>query len=254
MTKIYCFSGTGNSLWSAKKIKEAIGGESEIINIGSEVSKSEIKIEADTVIFVFPSYAYGLPMAVHRFAKKAEIKAGYIAAFVTYGTSPRGTLGELSRILKKKYSGPSYFGRIPAVENYIAIFGPPSEKTLERRLAMQKEATEEAVRAVIEKRKNSVSTWSPFSSFVSALFSLGVKVFYNFYRVSGDCNGCEICAKICPVSAITMKDGRPVFSGKCEHCQACINLCPVRAILFGRIKASMPTYHHPEISSSDLVR
>ena len=254
MTKIYYFSGTGNTLWSAQKMAGIIGGGCELVNIGQEARKSEIKIEADAVVFLFPSYAYGLPLIVHRFVKKATIKAGYIAAFVTFGTSPRGTLGELGRILKKKYSGPSYFGLIPAVENYIAIFGPPTEKTLERRLAMQKETTEEAGRCVVERRANTINMFSPFSSLVSALFSLGAKIFYRFYRVSGECNGCEVCAKVCPVSAIVMKDGRPVFSGRCEHCQGCLNLCPLRAIHFGRVNANTPQYHHPEIGVNDLSK
>ena len=253
MIKIYYFSGTGNTLWSAKRIAQLLG-QCELVNIGAEAQKKEIIIEADAVIFLFPSYAYGLPLIVHRFVKNAVIKTSYAAAFVTFGTSPGGTLAEISRLLKKKNINACFFGRIPAVENYIAIFGPPKAKTVAKRTAMQREATEEAVRCVQQKLTNSVNTFRPFSSLISSLFSLGAKIFYRYYRVSGACNGCETCAKICPVSAIVMQDKRPVFTGKCEHCQGCLNLCPLRAIHFGRINSKTPKYHHPEIGVVDLTR
>ena len=262
MTKIYYFSGTGNTLWSARKIAALMGGECELVSIGAEAhfaaklpaQKSEIIIEAEKVVLLFPSYAYGLPLIVSRFAKSAVFKTQYAAAFVTFGTSPGGTLAELARILKKKNIGAMFFGRIPAVENYMAIFGPPSAKTKEKRVTMQAAATEEAARAVKEGRTNSINTFRPFSGLISLLFSMGAKIFYKYYRVSADCNGCRVCEKICPVSAIAIKDKRPVFSGKCEHCQGCINICPQRAIHFGRVNSKTPAYHHPEISISDLTR
>jgi ferredoxin len=254
LTKIYHFSGTGNSLWSARKIAQIIGGSCELYNIGVEAKKDEIILEADAVIIVFPSYAYGLPLIVSRFAKNAVFKTPYAAAFVTYGTSPGGTLGALRRILKKKGIAKLFFGRIPAVENYLAIFGVQKEQIIQKRVSMQEKATEEAARCIIERRENKVSTLRLFSAFVSLLFSLGAKIFYNYYKVSGSCNGCGVCAKTCPVSAIVMKDGRPVFTSKCEHCQGCIDMCPLRAIKFGRVKFGTPGYRHPEIAIGDLTR
>jgi len=252
VTKICYFSGTGNSLWSAKKIAEIIAGECELINIGTEAQKNGITVEAAAVILVFPSYAYGLPIIVSRFIKNAVFKTPYIAAFVTYGTSPGGTLAAARRILRK-YKGGVFFGRIPAVENYIAIFGPPREKTAQKRLAMQREATDQAARAVIERRTNKINTFRPFSAFISLLFSLAAKFFYKFYKITDRCNGCGICEKMCPVSAVTMSGSRPRFSGKCEHCNGCLNWCPQKAIHFGRLKSDTARYHHPEISINQIA-
>jgi len=254
LTKIYYFSGTGNSLWSAKRIAHIIGESCELHNIGVEVEKDEIIIEALAVIVVYPSYAYGLPIIVRRFAKKAVFKTPYLAAFVTYGSDPGGTQAQLLRILKKKNIGSLYFGKIPAMENYISIFGPPNEKNISKRVSIQEKATEKSAHYVIERQTNKINPFRPLSAFISFLFSLGVKIFYKHYKVSDKCNGCGTCEKVCPVGAITMKEKRPVFSGKCEHCVACIDICPLRAIQFGRAKFGTRGYCHPDISITELGR
>jgi len=254
MTKLYYFSSTGNTLWSAKKIAEMIGGEYTLCNIGVESKKEKIIVEADAVILLFPSYAYGLPVAVKSFLKKAEFKTPYAAALVTYGSNPGGTLTSASFILKQKNINAIWYGRIPAVENYLVIFGAPKEKTRQKRLAMQQKATEEAARCIIERRTNRVCTFRPLSAFVYSLFLLGRSVFYKYYRISDACNGCGTCEKVCPVSAITIKDKRPVFSGACEHCLGCLCWCPQKALAFGRIRFNSPQYHHPEITLSEMLR
>lgn len=259
MTKIFYFSATGNSFWTAKKTAQIIASSNpaetcELLNIGVEAQQKNLIIEADAVIFVFPSFAYGMPIVVRDFIKSAHFKTSYAAGLVTYGSSPRGTLGSLMRILKKKGIEKMYFGNIPAVQNYLAIFGTPKEKTITLHCEMQEKATEEAAQDIIKRKENKVSTFYPFSFFIYSPFTLGVKIFYNFYRVSGECNGCAVCEKICPVSAIIMKNGRPRFTSKCEHCQGCINLCPLRAIKFGLIKYGTPGYCRPGIQISDLQR
>ena len=251
MIKIYYFSGTGNTFWSAKKIAEIIGGGTELVNIGAEAEKDEIIMEADAVVLLFPAYAYGPPLIVRRFLKRAVIKTPYFAAFVTYGTSPGGALASICRTVRRKEIKAFYFGRIAAVENYIAIFGPQKPEITEKRLKLQSEATVKAARCVIERKSNAINTFRPLSVFVWLLFSIAVKVFYKCYKVNGNCDGCGDCVKLCPVSAITLKNGRPEFSKKCEHCQGCLNWCPKQAISFGRVRPGTPRYHHPEIDYHD---
>ena len=50
-------------------------------------------------------------------------------------------------------------------------------------------------------------------------------------KVDGDkCCGCETCVGVCPVSTISMVDGKAVVGGDCIECGACVGECPAEAI------------------------
>jgi ferredoxin len=245
---IYYFSGPGNSLWTAKELAAALPN-STLINIALEIRQEEIIAEAEKLIFVFPAYAYGLPEIVRRFIQRARIRADYTAAAVTYGSSPGGTLSEVSRLLRRKGRRLDLAARIPAVENFIPIFGAPKDATRKKRLVLQREATEQAQRRIAAGERNSAGFFNPLAKLVSLLFRLYRPNIRKFYRVSDSCTGCGLCVRICPVGAVSLAgNNRPVFSGDCEVCQACLNRCPARAINFARMKENGGRYYHPEIT------
>jgi ferredoxin len=67
------------------------------------------------------------------------------------------------------------------------------------------------------------------------------------------CNGCAICARICPVGNIEMVDDKPVWQHRCETCYACFQWCPQEAI-YGSIVEYEKRYHHPDVKLSDMLR
>ncbi|MDR2782398.1 MAG: EFR1 family ferrodoxin [Treponema sp.] len=255
MTKIYYFSGTGNTLWSARRLAELLPSQAcEIFNIAAEMGRTSVTIEADAVIVLFPAYAYQTPSMVRRFLLRAEIRAPYIAALATFGSDPGGALAEASRILKRKKTPLSFAGGIPCVENYITIFGVPSRETKEKRLAMQRRATENMARMIGERKIKRVGlTFRPFSALISSLFRAAKRLFVKGYKVTNRCNGCTLCARICPAGAVTIIENKPVFSTACEHCQACLNWCPMRAIRYIRITPDSERYHHPDVKAADML-
>jgi ferredoxin len=273
MTRIYYFSGTGNTLWSARRMAELLsaGGESvEVHNLGSAIrslavsSGWTLSISADTVVFLFPAYACQLPTGVSRFFQAVDIKAGYIAGCVTCGSHQCGTLAETARIFRKRGIRLDYLGVIPAVENYIPLFGYPRKAVINRKMPRHVRATEECARAIKARETRNVSTFHPFFAAVSRLFRWGQRLMWKWYKVSTDgqhaCTGCGICAKVCPAGAITLEPPplggrqRPVWSARCEQCLACMSWCPAGAITFyGRSNAKSKNWVHPEIKLEDML-
>jgi len=51
------------------------------------------------------------------------------------------------------------------------------------------------------------------------------------HKISDDCINCGACDSVCPVEAISEKDGKRVIDPeKCTDCGACVDQCPVEAI------------------------
>jgi flavodoxin len=98
-TKIYYFSGTGNSLVTARNIAEKTNGK--LISIPSVMDKESIKTDADAIGIVFPVYHGDIPFIIRRFITKMEnMDKKYIFGICTYGDSPGLSIKYLDEMIK----------------------------------------------------------------------------------------------------------------------------------------------------------
>ena len=72
-SRIYWFSGTGNSLYAAKRLSTELGNI-ELTQITSEAPTGAVGGKGEKIGFVFPSYYLNLPRAVQAYINKT----GYI--------------------------------------------------------------------------------------------------------------------------------------------------------------------------------
>jgi ferredoxin/flavodoxin len=96
------------------------------------------------------------------------------------------------------------------------------------------------------------SRYRKLSGSSSRIFSELVPGADRGFTCGDQCNGCGICAKVCPVDNIRMADRRPVWQHRCENCLACFVWCP-RAAIGGELVAYNERYHHPGVRLTDMV-
>ncbi len=258
-TKIFYFSGTGNSLVVAKRVKEAFE-DSEIISISDILknSDSEISTEitAENIGFVFPLYCFSLPEIVIRFLKKYRFNAKYIFAVVTRagGAWQGGALSHADKLLKAGGTRLSagYYIRMPS--NYLPMTANVPEEAMKQKLKNADEQIYSVIKKLVERqctRDGEYTNFIPYAvhpSFIKYVTSTD-----KGFHTDNNCNGCGICEKVCKVSNITMKDSKPQWQHKCQSCMACINYCPCKAIQYKKRTQALNRYHHPEVPVNKYI-
>ena len=252
---IYYYTGTGNSLWTAKYLAEKIGN-ADLVPIKKRNPVSTEKYDA--IGFVFPVHMWGLPVPIMEFLKlmKFDSSKYYFAYAVNAGQVSR-TLIQLKNILKSKGIELQAGYDIALPSNYIPWGGPGSRSKLQKMYNNAVQKINETSQVIASGKKGPVEKGPLWQRIV---FTALYKMTYNMIqKMDGDfwvdenCNSCEICVKICPVNNISMESGKPVWHHKCEQCLACIQWCPKVSIQYGKKTPAYPRYHHPEVKLKDVM-
>ncbi|MDD2733556.1 MAG: EFR1 family ferrodoxin [Desulfuromonadaceae bacterium] len=256
-TVIYYYTGTGNSLWTARTLAEKLG-DTELVpmhrmNTGSNAS------EADAVGLVFPVHIWGIPSLVRNFLQTMEKRPGayYFAVAVNGGQVAR-TLVQLKELMAEDNLTLSAGFDIMFPSNYIPWGGPVP---VERQRKLFTDATEKinVAASYISNRKAGLIEKGPMWQRVlfTGLYKLTydrVKTLDVNFHIDGACSSCGICERVCPVKNITLEAGKPVWHGNCEQCLACIQWCPETCIQYGKKTKNYERYHHPEVKVKDVFR
>ena len=60
------------------------------------------------------------------------------------------------------------------------------------------------------------------------------------------CQACGLCAQICPVDNVELRDGHPHFAEHCVLCLRCLHNCPQEAIQIGNLTVEKFRWHGPK--------
>lgn len=228
---IFYFTGTGNSLYAAKKL--ASEGE-DIINMAeNRGTEKSYALHGESVGFVFPVYFYSLGDVVCEFVQNLNLTgANYVYAVVTCGAS----IGGSGALLREKLAerGVELDAVFPLVmtDNAMLYYNISDSKAAEKELVAADGRIAE-IKALI---KNHECT--EFGSASAA--KIGRRTYHAFsstkkYSATDKCISCGKCENNCPDKAIKLINGRPTWvNSRCTFCMGCINRCPVSAIEYGK--------------------
>lgn len=224
--KTFYLTATGNSLYVAKRI----GGE--LYSIPQMLKEGRREFEDEAIGFVFPCYGLGLPRLVIDFIQKAQFRAGYFFAVMTYGNMAASGLRHMEKVGREAGIQFNYTNEILMIDNYLPLF--KIEDQLKKEDSKKIEEQVDRIVSEIKARQKKLTR----KGVGSVAFS---KIIHNFFSrkqfddgdkrfiVQDNCNNCKICEKVCPKNNIKV-EGTPTFLHKCDGCYSCIHHCPQKAI------------------------
>jgi ferredoxin/flavodoxin len=254
---IYYFSGTGNSYYIAKRIA-AFLPRTEVVNI-ADIACKNIDLLYERVGIVFPVYYGGLPPMVHKFVDKLRFGLdNYVFSVVTKGGMSGAVNDELAAVVAERGGRLNAAFKVSMPGNFIAVYGAFPEP-IQNRMLRKADITAERIAEAAAKKLHSRHAGDTQAEKIKNIAPLTERIknygaFSANYRVSGKCNGCGRCAKVCPSQNIKLENNRPLFSSKCERCMACIQWCPQNAIAYMDKTTNRKRYHHPKVIAEQLYR
>lgn len=255
-TEIFYYTGTGNSLWTARKIAERIGG-TKLIPLVLRRGGSFF-CDADRIGLVFPVHIWGLPSMVTQFLERLKIdSAPYIFAVAVNAGQPARTLIQLKELLYSKNMrlGSGFSVDLPS--NYIPWGGAISPDRQQRKFAAALDKIL-LISAAVLKNEELPPEKGPFwqNIIFSAIYRASLPYVPRMDRsfwADEKCNACGICEKVCPAANIVMQGDAPCWRGNCDQCFACLHWCPECAIQYGKGTAAKKRYRHPEVTLKDML-
>jgi ferredoxin len=255
---VYWFSGTGNTLSVAKDLAARLGG-AEIREIrDGESAKADG--DATAIGILYPVYCWGPPNIVAEFARRLEVPAGaYVYAVAVYGAMLANSNALLKNMLAENgvRLAASFGVNLPG--NFVALYEISPEAKLARMYAKADAATARIANAVSRGRKTGIArNLGLFGRYLSGS-KYGPMIAHinnaaKGFTAEDTCNGCGICARVCPKGNVNVKSGKPEWDAKCESCLACMHWCPSASIQSGEKTKIHKRYHHPAVVVSELFR
>lgn len=231
---IALFTGTGNTLYVAKQFPGA-----QIYFINDLLSgKKTLPEDMDKLGIFFPIYHGGYPYAVEQFiqnilGKRDNTKLEYLFVVNTALKKNRTANYNLERVLFNNGLGLSYAASLRFPSGNLKHNKKQLSEMKTLAAANQRALQIESIVKDTENRVIKIPKYVPCAFLVNIIAkNRNIPSRQTELTISDKCNGCRICAKICPMENIAIKDGKATYGDSCTHCYACYHRCPEKAIAY----------------------
>ena len=248
---ILYFSSTGNCKYAAERIAERTADRA--VPLSACCKRGDLSIhpgKGENLGFVLPTYFGVLPSVVEDYLKRADIRidsSNYIYLVNTYGFHYGNVTAEIARLLREKAGreqDADYL--LQSVDNWVPAFDLTDRGYVASALKKADELLEGILDDIAARKHVRVKgEWPAPALFMMKKAYRGASRTKNF-SVSGKCMGCGKCAAQCPLDAITLSEGHPVWSRPtCALCLGCLHACPVNAIAYTKATIGHGQYYNP---------
>lgn len=236
------FSGTGTT---KKVVEEIAGAIASSLGINYDVCEFSLPSSRDNplrfsgndlVVFGIPVYAGRVPNLLLKFLNTIEGNHGLAVPIVLYGNrNYDDALIELRDLLEKGGLHPIAAGAFIGEHSFSRILAQdrPDESDMMIARTFALKVTEKV--KTLSALHNIEPLWvigspQPYSGYYQPRHKDGQPIDIRKVKplTKESCNDCMLCAKICPMGAISYENPREI-NGICIKCGACIKGCPLQA-------------------------
>ncbi len=254
---IIYFSATGNNKYLAQRISEDT--DERCISIIECMKEKIFELdvpENESLGIIVPTYFLKLPSLVDEFFSKVTININedtYVYSIASYGTTTGYALGYINEYLNDMKIKLDAEFEVAMPDTWTVVFDYSDkdkvdiemeyvEKQLDFIIPLIKDKTEIPINPRLNFKKD--------KSGYEEVYNLESKT--EHLHVLDNCISCGICAEDCPINAIELIDGKPVWIvDNCLICLRCLHRCPAFSIQYDDKTQDHGQYTNPHITEFD---